>query len=569
MAPCTEMESPMQLVKNSTDGKLTVCKDAVDVIKTIDQPLVVVAMVGKYRTGKSYLLNRLAGKKDGFSTASNVQSQTKGIWIWCFPHPEQDDHCMVLLDTEGLGDVEKGDEGNDTKLFALAVLLSSMFVYNSRGTIDQQALQDINFVTELTKIIRTNSKIEDDHGEDFMKYFPGFVWTVRDFTLQLKYFGKQITPNEYLETALELKKGSDEKVQRFNLPRQCIRYYFPSRHCFVFDCPGNKHVLQNIETVDDSKLEPDFVKSCNEFCDFIYKKAEKKTVPGSGGKMVTGAMFTHLLNTYVEVLSSGKLAFLDKIIQSLAETENEKAVEKAIKHYEAEMKQLVTLPTETAVELNEIHEKCNRETMDIFLKCSLGEREKYKEQLEDKIAGTFEDYCKRNEKESENKCKDLLKKLFGEIDTKFQGNVYAKPGGYIDYMTDRCHAENSYNLESKKGVKAKEILKEFLNQKMTEIECIRMLDQSLTEQERKQEAEKDKQTLMELQKAAMELQMQMMKENMETMTKSNNDNMKRFMEMMRVEREEERKEAERIAELKNQELRSIMAENSKPFCVIS
>lgn len=43
----------------------------------------------------------------GFSLGSNVQGQTKGIWMWCMPHPRQPGHTLVLLDTEGLGDPNK------------------------------------------------------------------------------------------------------------------------------------------------------------------------------------------------------------------------------------------------------------------------------------------------------------------------------------------------------------------------------------------------------------------------------------------------------------------------------
>ena len=38
---------------------------------------------------------------------ATIQSKTKGIWMWCVPHPKQADQTLVLLDTEGLGDVEK------------------------------------------------------------------------------------------------------------------------------------------------------------------------------------------------------------------------------------------------------------------------------------------------------------------------------------------------------------------------------------------------------------------------------------------------------------------------------
>ena len=45
--------------------------------------------------------------RQGFPLGSTIQSKTKGIWMWCVPHPIQTDHTLVLLDTEELGDIEK------------------------------------------------------------------------------------------------------------------------------------------------------------------------------------------------------------------------------------------------------------------------------------------------------------------------------------------------------------------------------------------------------------------------------------------------------------------------------
>ena len=39
----------------------------------------------------------------------------------------------------------QGDNQNDCWIFALAVLLSSIFVYNSMGTINQQALDQLQY----------------------------------------------------------------------------------------------------------------------------------------------------------------------------------------------------------------------------------------------------------------------------------------------------------------------------------------------------------------------------------------------------------------------------------------
>ncbi|XP_017719501.1 PREDICTED: guanylate-binding protein 6-like, partial [Rhinopithecus bieti] len=101
-----KMLAPICLVENNND-KLLVNQQAVQILDKISQPVVVVAIVGLYRTGKSYLMNRLAGENHGFPLGSTVQSETKGIWMWCMPHPSKPNHTLVLLDTEGLGDVEK------------------------------------------------------------------------------------------------------------------------------------------------------------------------------------------------------------------------------------------------------------------------------------------------------------------------------------------------------------------------------------------------------------------------------------------------------------------------------
>ncbi|KAL0201269.1 hypothetical protein M9458_004456, partial [Cirrhinus mrigala] len=158
------MPSPICLVEN-VNGSLSICKDAIEFLSRINEPVVVVSVVGLYRTGKSYLMNRLAGQQhaklkcayklhhadynnknvivSGFALGNTIESKTKGIWMWCVPHPYKEGHTLVLLDTEGLGDVDKGDSKNDSWIFCLAVLLSSTLVYNSRGTIDNNALENL------------------------------------------------------------------------------------------------------------------------------------------------------------------------------------------------------------------------------------------------------------------------------------------------------------------------------------------------------------------------------------------------------------------------------------------
>ncbi|KAK1144052.1 guanylate-binding protein 1-like [Acipenser oxyrinchus oxyrinchus] len=137
--------APVCLIENSSSRELQVNQQALQILSQIEQPVLVVAIVGLYRTGKSYLMNKLAGQRTGLELLATVQSHTKGIWMWCVPHPKKPGHTLVLLDTEGLGDVEKGDEKNDTWIFTLAVLLGSTLVYNSLGTITSDVVQSLQY----------------------------------------------------------------------------------------------------------------------------------------------------------------------------------------------------------------------------------------------------------------------------------------------------------------------------------------------------------------------------------------------------------------------------------------
>lgn len=59
---------------------------------------------------------------------------------------------ILVIDTEGLGAYDE-DENHDAKIFLLALLLSSLLIYNSVGTIDENALNSLSLVINLSKKI--------------------------------------------------------------------------------------------------------------------------------------------------------------------------------------------------------------------------------------------------------------------------------------------------------------------------------------------------------------------------------------------------------------------------------
>jgi hypothetical protein len=51
----------------------------------------------------------------------------------------------LLIDSEGIGAFDE-DENHDTKIFLMALLLCSYFIYNSMGTIDENAINNLSLI---------------------------------------------------------------------------------------------------------------------------------------------------------------------------------------------------------------------------------------------------------------------------------------------------------------------------------------------------------------------------------------------------------------------------------------
>jgi len=113
---------------------------------------------------------------------------------------------VIVVDTEGIGGLDE-DQNHDMRIFSLALLISSFFVYNSMGSIDENAISGLSFVTKLTEHISVRS--QGSQSDELRNFMPKFLWVVRDFSLQLvDEQNNDISPKDYLERALQEYKGS-------------------------------------------------------------------------------------------------------------------------------------------------------------------------------------------------------------------------------------------------------------------------------------------------------------------------------------------------------------------------
>ena len=132
-----------------SNGSYSICEETLQWLESVGD-FGVIAMAGKYRTGKSFLLNRLACAESnvGFGVGDSVQACTKGLWLYKKVF-NKDGKNIVFVDTEGI-DALDADDTHDVRIFTLALLLSSAFIYNSVGPIDETALQTLSLMTRVT-----------------------------------------------------------------------------------------------------------------------------------------------------------------------------------------------------------------------------------------------------------------------------------------------------------------------------------------------------------------------------------------------------------------------------------
>jgi len=236
-------------------GNFEPVEDTLAWLRTITKRVSVVCCVGKYRTGKSFLLNTLARTSafTGFLVGRSVQACTKGLWLMRSPLFEDDRTCVLLMDSEGIDSLEANDN-HDVTVFTLALLLSSIFCYNSTGALDEAAMQTLSLVTNVCERVRGSVKVADgSQAETTYKgrpdaladEMPQFIWILRDFALQLQTrSGTQCGPDQYLEEALNDDSSCGEGRSRV---RHVIRSAFPDRALVTLPHPAinNQQNLTN------------------------------------------------------------------------------------------------------------------------------------------------------------------------------------------------------------------------------------------------------------------------------------------------------------------------------------
>lgn len=408
--------------KMSPEGK--------EFLTSLDSPIAIVGVAGLYRTGKSYLLNRvLLNRKSGFGVGPTVNPCTKGIWIWGSPVPgrtfDGKDCNVVILDTEGIGALDQ-DSDHDSRIFSLTVLIVSCFIYNSVGSIDEEALNNLSLVVNLTKHIQIKSKNNEEVGtEEYAPYFPSFVWVVRDFALRLVDLdGENLTPKEYLEKALNTQKGFSDLAEEKNRIRRLLKEFFKDRDCCTLIRPvSNEEDLHRLEEVPQSELRPEFIEQTNLLRHKVLQSVKPKTL---NSRLLNGEMLVALIESYMTAVNKGAVPNIENAWNYICKNECAKALEEAQEIYNSKIQQLLAENFPNSQEnIMSMHREARKKSYDFFKAKALGEESqriyiKLKEIVNEKL----EQLKFQNEVEAEKQGLEFLRNNYSRLHAKLRSGEY-------------------------------------------------------------------------------------------------------------------------------------------------
>ncbi|XP_028081491.1 guanylate-binding protein 4 [Camellia sinensis] len=382
--------------------KLRISKEGLEAIQRITTPIAAVAVIGPYRSGKSFLLNQLLSLScyEGFGVGHMRDTKTKGIWVWGAPVEMEINGVktsVFYLDTEGFESIGKSNVYDD-RIFALATVLSSVLIYNLPETIREADISRLSFAVELAEEFYGRVK-----GQDIAFEPAKLLWLIQRDFLQ----GKSV--KEMVDEALRQVPNfdGDKNIDQVNKIRDSLAIMGDNSTAFSLPQPH----LQRTKLCDmkDGDLDPTYVKRRDQLKGLVSSIIRPKIVQG---KPLNGKEFVSFLEQILEALNKGEIPSTG----SLVEVFNKGVLERCMKLYSDRMAKL-SLPL-SEESLQRSHEGFREETMKVFDEQHFGRHHAKKsvEKLDEEIDKVYKNFVLANEYKSSKLCETLYTKCEDKMD---------------------------------------------------------------------------------------------------------------------------------------------------------
>lgn len=382
--------------------KLRLARDGLQAIERITTPIAAVAVIGPYRSGKSFLLNQLLSLScnEGFGVGHMRDTKTKGIWVWGTPVEVDIDGVktsVFYLDTEGFESIGKSNVYDD-RIFALATVLSSVLIYNLPETIREADISRLSFAVELAEEFYGRVK-----GQDVAFEPAKLLWLIQRDFLQ----GKSV--KEMVDQALQHVPNSDgdKYIDQINHIRDSLAVMGDNSTAFSLPQPH----LQRTKLCDlkDGDLDPIYVKKRDQLKQLVVSVIRPKVVQG---KFLNGKEFVSFLEQILEALNKGEIPSTG----SLVEVFNKGILERCLKLYNDRMEKVVLPVSEES--LQAAHEASREVSLKSFDEQHFGRHHAQKsvEQLNEEIEKVHKNFIMVNEYNSAKLCEGLYTRCEDKMD---------------------------------------------------------------------------------------------------------------------------------------------------------
>ncbi|XP_042006772.1 guanylate-binding protein 4-like [Salvia splendens] len=373
--------------------KLRLSREGLEAIEKITTPIAAVAVIGPYRSGKSFLLNQLLSLScdEGFGVGHMRDTKTKGIWVWGTPVEVDIDGVttsVFYLDTEGFESVGKSNVYDD-RIFALATVMSSVLIYNLPETIREADISRLSFAVELAEEFYGRVK-----GQDVAFEPAKLLWLIQRDFLQ----GKSV--QEMVDEALRRvpNANEDKNIDQVNQIRESLAVMGDNSTAFSLPQPH----LQRTKLCDmrDDELEPIYVKKRDQLKAVVSSIIRPKIVQGN---TLNGKEFVSFLKQILEALNKGEIPSTG----SLVEVFNKGILERCLKLYNGHMA-VLSFPT-TEMSLQQTHKDAKSASLVAFDEQHFGHHhaKRSAEQLVEEIEKVYKNFVLINEYQSSKLCEGL------------------------------------------------------------------------------------------------------------------------------------------------------------------
>ncbi|GJP43245.1 hypothetical protein CLOM_g2731 [Closterium sp. NIES-68] len=405
--------------------KLKVSQEGLNVIRSIKNPIAIVAVIGPYRSGKSFLLNQLLTLTcdEGFGVGHARDTQTKGIWVWGDPMEMEvngQTTSVLFLDTEGFESVGKSSVYDD-RIFALATVLSSVLIYNLAETVKEADIAKLSFAVELAEEFYGRVK-----GRDEVFTPAKLLWLIQRDFLEGK------TVQEMVRGALQPVPNpeKDKDVDQVNLIRQSLNLMAANSTAFGLTQP---HLARTrLCELSDSDLDPKYVRQRNQLRQVVASLVQPKIV---SGKPVTGEEFADLLEKTLNALNKGHIPTAGSVVDAF----NRAVQDKCLALYHEAMRRLLpSLPAEEAA-LVGAHRNASGRAMEVFERERFGGKsaEDAIRPLRDELREALIKLKRENEFESAKACEGAHRGCEEELDAL--ANMRLPSVAKFDARLDACN----------------------------------------------------------------------------------------------------------------------------------